>query len=58
MFSNFINYIFENQQVKRIPVLNIIVWTFCFLRPLLVRLAGQLDNLLFFKNKKQGLCLI
>jgi len=58
MFSNTIKNIFENQQVKRTPFLNAIVWTFSFLRPELVLIAGYLDNLLFSGNEKRGISLI
>lgn len=58
MFSNFIEYIFENQQVKRTPVLNAFVWTFCFLKPELIFIVGHLDNLLFSENEKRGISLI
>ena len=39
MFSSIIENIFENQQIKKTPILNAIVWTFCFLRPGLVLIA-------------------
>lgn len=58
MLSNFIEYIFENRQVKRMPVLSAIVWTFWFLKPELIFIAGHLDNLLFCENEKRGISLI
>jgi len=57
MFSNIIEYIFENQQVKRTPVLNAIIWTFCFLKPELIFIAGHLDILMFSENEKRGISL-
>lgn len=58
MFSNFIEYIYESQQVKRTPGLNAIVWTFCFLKPELIFIAGHFDNLLYCENEKWGISLI
>jgi hypothetical protein len=58
MLSKLIEKIFENQRVKRTPVLNSILWTFCFLRPMLDMIARNLDNLLFPKKEKQGISLI
>lgn len=58
MFSQFVNHIFENSVVKKMPVLNILVWSVIFLKPLLKAFAEILDFLACTENRDCGIKLI
>ena len=58
MFSQFVNHIFENSAVKRMPVINILFWSLIFLKPLLKTLAEILDFLVYTENRDCGIKLI
>ncbi len=58
MFSQFVNHIFENSMVKKMPVINILVWSVIFLKPVLKTTAEILDFLVCTENQDCGIKLI
>jgi hypothetical protein len=58
MFSHLVDNIFENPAVKKMPVINIIVWSFIFLKPELIAVAEILDFLVCPENRDCGIKLI
>jgi len=58
MFSQFVDNIFENSTVKKLPVINILVWSVIFLKPVLKAVAEILDFLVCTKNRDCGIKLI
>lgn len=58
MFSQLIDIIFSNSEVKKLPVINILVWSFTFLQPVLKTMAEILDFLLCTENGNCGIRLI
>jgi hypothetical protein len=58
MFNQFVDNIFENSAVKKLPVINIFVWSLIFLKPVLKTLAEILDFLVCTENRDCGIKLI
>jgi hypothetical protein len=58
MFSQFINNIFENPVAKKLPVIDILIWSVIFLKPVLKTTAEILDFLVFTENRDCGIKLI
>ena len=58
MFNQFVDNIFENSAVKKMPVINILVWSLIFLKPVLKTLAEILDFLACTENRDCGIKLI
>ncbi len=58
MFSQFVDNIFENSTVKKLPVINILVWCVIFLKPVLKAVAEILDFLMCTENRDCGIKLI
>jgi hypothetical protein len=58
MFSQFVDTIFDNSTVKKLPVINILVWSVIFLKPVLKAVAEILDFLVCTENRDCGIKLI
>jgi hypothetical protein len=58
MFSHIIEYFFENPVLRKIPVINSLVWTLMFLKPVIKPVAETLDFLLSTEKKNSGIKLI
>ncbi len=58
MFSQFVDHIFESSAVKKLPVINILVWSFIFLKPLLKAVSEILDFLVCTEKRDCGIKLI
>lgn len=58
MFSRFVDNIFDYNVTGKLPVVNIIIWSFTFLKPSLTTAAEILDFLLCTGNGDCGIKLI
>ena len=58
MFNQFVDNIFENTAIKKLPVINVLVWSVIFLKPVLKTTAEILDFLVFTENRHCGIKLI